>query len=147
MASPPGVANASALYGPRVDAAGIPVALSAHAAMTKQPSLARRILRTSALLAALLFGLLACSADGLFYHPSSAVYARPDSYGLDGVEQAGVESCLTLSESHEVRCPESPEVLRGVTKRGERLRVAQGAFDIDRRRLTTSPIDVFIELI
>ena len=87
MASPPGVANASALYGPRVDAAGIPVALSAHAAMTKQPSLARRILRTSALLAALLFGLLAYSADGLFYHPSSAVYATPDSYGLDGVEQ------------------------------------------------------------
>lgn len=55
--------------------------------MTKQPSLARRALRTSALLLALLFGLLACSADRLFYHPSSAVYATPAAYGLEGVEQ------------------------------------------------------------
>ena len=87
MASPYGVANASAFSGPRADAVGAPAGPAAPATMTKQPSLARRAVRTLALLLALLFGLLACSADRLFYHPSSAVYAAPAAYGLAGVEQ------------------------------------------------------------
>lgn len=55
--------------------------------MTTQRSLGTRVLRTATLLCLLLFGLLACCADGLFYHPSATVYATPESYGLTGVEE------------------------------------------------------------
>jgi len=61
--------------------------LVAPAPMTKHPSLATRALRTTALLVLVLFGLLACSADSLFYHPSSTVYATPDAYGVEHVEE------------------------------------------------------------
>lgn len=51
--------------------------------MNQQRSLVRTVLRSTALIACLLFGLLACCADGLFYHPDSVVYATAAGYGLE----------------------------------------------------------------
>ena len=51
--------------------------------MATPRSLWARVLRTSTLVVVLLFGLLACCADGLFYHPNATVYATAAAYGPD----------------------------------------------------------------